>query len=79
MLVDENDKVKAGQLLAQIDDQDYSAAYNQVVADQSSVQADLEQAAQDYERISQACTGPGRFQVRITTRPWPGTAICRPD
>jgi membrane fusion protein (multidrug efflux system) len=52
VLVDENDKVKAGQLLAQIDDQDYSAAYNQVVADQSSVQADLVQAAQDYERIS---------------------------
>jgi membrane fusion protein (multidrug efflux system) len=52
VLVNENDKVKAGQLLAQIDDQDYSAAYNQVVADQSSVQADLVQASQDYERIS---------------------------
>jgi membrane fusion protein (multidrug efflux system) len=51
VLVDENDKVKAGQLLAQIDDQDYSAAYNQAIADQSSVQADLIQAAQDYERI----------------------------
>jgi membrane fusion protein, multidrug efflux system len=52
VLVDENDRVKAGQLLAQIDDQDYAAAYNQVVADQSSVQADLVQAAQDYDRIS---------------------------
>jgi membrane fusion protein (multidrug efflux system) len=52
VLVDENDRVKAGQLLAQIDDQDYAAAYNQVVADQSSVQADLVQAGQDYERIS---------------------------
>ncbi len=52
VLVDENDRVKAGQLLAQIDDQDYAAAYNQVVADQSSVQADLVQAAQDYDRIN---------------------------
>ncbi len=53
VLVNENDQVKAGQLLAQIDDQDYSAAYNQAVADQSSVQADLVQAAQNYDRISQ--------------------------
>jgi membrane fusion protein, multidrug efflux system len=53
VLVNENDQVKAGQLLAQIDDQDYSAAYNQAIADQSSVQADLVQAAQNYDRISQ--------------------------
>ncbi len=52
VLVDENDKVKAGELLAQIDDKDYSAAFNQVAADQSSVQADLEQASLDYDRIS---------------------------
>jgi len=52
VLVDENDRVKSGQLLAQLDDQDYSAAYNQAMADMASVQADLEQAALDYQRIS---------------------------
>jgi membrane fusion protein (multidrug efflux system) len=52
VMVKENDKVKAGQLLAQLDDQDYSTAYSQVVADQASVQADLEQAAQDLQRIT---------------------------
>jgi membrane fusion protein (multidrug efflux system) len=52
VLVNENDKVKAGQLLAQIDAQDYSTAYNQAVADQASVQAQLVQAAQDYERMT---------------------------
>jgi membrane fusion protein, multidrug efflux system len=52
VLVNENDKVKAGQLLAQLDDQDYSTVYNQVVADQASAQADLEQAAQDYQRVA---------------------------
>lgn len=53
VLVNENDKVKAGQVLAQLDDQDYSAQYNQAVADQASVQAQLVQAAQDYQRIAQ--------------------------
>lgn len=52
VLVKENDKVKAGQLLAQLDNQDYSTAFNQAQADQASVQADLVQAEQDYERIS---------------------------
>ena len=52
VLVNENDKVQAGQLLAQLDNQDYSNAYNQVVADQASVQADLEQAASDYQRVA---------------------------
>jgi membrane fusion protein, multidrug efflux system len=52
-LVNENDKVKAGQVLAQLDDQDYSAEYNQAVADQASVQAQLVQAIQDYNRMSQ--------------------------
>ncbi len=51
--VNENDKVKAGQLLAQLDDQDYSAEYNQAVADQASVQAQLVQAYQDYLRMAQ--------------------------
>src|ERR1035441_4686433 len=52
VMVNENDKVKAGQVLAQLDDQDYSTAYSQAVADQASVQADLEQAAQDYARFT---------------------------
>ena len=52
VLVDENDKVEAGRLLAQIDDQDYSTAYQQAMADQASVQADLEQATLDYHRVS---------------------------
>ncbi|HEY5039651.1 MAG TPA: efflux RND transporter periplasmic adaptor subunit, partial [bacterium] len=52
VLVNENDKVKAGQVLAQLDDHDYSTVYNQVVADQASAQADLEQAAQDYQRVA---------------------------
>lgn len=53
VLVAENDKVKAGQVLAQLDDQDYSSEYNQAVADQASVQAQLVQASQDYQRIAQ--------------------------
>ncbi len=52
VLVDENDKVKAGQLLAQIDDRDYTTAYNQAVADEASIQADLEQATLDYDRVT---------------------------
>jgi len=52
VLVKENDKVKAGQVLAQLDDQDYATSYSQAVADQASVQADLEQAAQDYQRYA---------------------------
>ncbi len=52
VLVKENDKVKAGQLLAQLDNQDYSNTYNQTIADQASVQANLVQAQQDYDRIA---------------------------
>ena len=52
VLVHENDHVKAGQVLAQLDNQDYSTAYNQALADQASVQADLVQAQEDYDRIS---------------------------
>jgi len=52
VLVAENDHVKAGQLLAQLDNQDYSTAFNQAQADQASVQADLVQAQEDYNRIS---------------------------
>lgn len=52
VLVKENEKVKAGQVLAQLDDQDYSTAYSQAIADQASVQADLEQATLNYQRYS---------------------------
>src|SRR5438105_1447323 len=45
VLVDDNDKVKAGQLLAQIDSQDTTNAYNQAVADVETVAADYQQAA----------------------------------
>jgi membrane fusion protein, multidrug efflux system len=50
VLVEENDQVKAGQVLAELDDRDYAAAYSQAQADQASVQADLVQARQDYDR-----------------------------
>lgn len=53
VLVAENDRVKEGQVLAQLDDQDYLSAYNQALADQNSVQADLQQAAQDLARVRQ--------------------------
>jgi len=53
VLVRENDKVKQGQVLAQLDDQDYATAYNQALGDKASVQADLQQAAQNLERIQQ--------------------------
>jgi len=52
VFVNENDKVKLGDVLAQLDDKDYSTGYKQSVADQSSVQADLEQAQKDFERVS---------------------------
>ncbi len=52
VLVKENQKVKAGEVLAQLDDQDYSTSYSQAIADQASVQADLEQASQDYQRYT---------------------------
>jgi membrane fusion protein (multidrug efflux system) len=50
VLVNENDKVKAGQVLAQMEDQDYSSAYNQSAADVASLEADMQQAKLDYER-----------------------------
>jgi len=52
VFVKENEHVKAGQVLVQLDDQDYSTVYNQAVADMASVQADLIQATADYHRIS---------------------------
>src|ERR1700677_1272301 len=52
VFVNENDKVKAGEVLAQLDDKDYDTGYKQTIADQSSVQAHPEQAQEDYERVS---------------------------
>ena len=53
VLVKENDKVKEGQVLALIQDQDYATAYNQAEADVASLQADYHQAALDFERVTQ--------------------------
>jgi membrane fusion protein (multidrug efflux system) len=51
VFVDENDKVKAGQVLAQLDDHDYNTAKNQALGDQNSIQAELVQAQNDLVRI----------------------------
>jgi membrane fusion protein (multidrug efflux system) len=51
VLVKENEKVNAGVTLAQLDNQDYTTAYNQALGDQNSVQAELVQAGKDLERI----------------------------
>jgi membrane fusion protein (multidrug efflux system) len=52
VLVNENDKVTGGQVLAQMEDQDYSTAYNQSAADVASLQADMQQAKLDYDRAA---------------------------
>ncbi|HET9869986.1 MAG TPA: biotin/lipoyl-binding protein, partial [bacterium] len=49
VLVKENEKVKAGQVLAELDAQDYATAYDQAAADAEAVRADLAAAAQDYQ------------------------------
>ncbi len=49
--VSENDKVQAGQLLAQIEDQDYATALNQALAEEASLEADFRQATHDYQRV----------------------------
>ncbi len=51
VLVKENQPVTMGQVLAQLDDQDYATAKNQVLGDQNSVQAELVQAGNDLQRI----------------------------
>jgi len=51
VLVSENDKVKAGQLLAQIEDQDYATAVNQAQAEVASLEADSRQAVLDFHRM----------------------------
>jgi membrane fusion protein (multidrug efflux system) len=52
VLVNENDKVSAGQVLAQMESQDYSTALNQSEADVASLEADLNQAKLDADRAS---------------------------
>jgi membrane fusion protein (multidrug efflux system) len=47
----ENDKVKAGQVLAELDDRDYKNAYDQAVAEQAAAQADMDHAQKDYHRV----------------------------
>jgi membrane fusion protein (multidrug efflux system) len=51
VLVLENQKVKAGEVLAQLDDRDYVTSYNQAIADLNSVQADLQDAESNYHRV----------------------------
>jgi len=51
VLVKENEKVSKGVTLAQLDNQDYTTAMNQVLGDQNSVQAELVQAGNDLQRI----------------------------
>jgi len=50
VLVDENEEVKAGQLLVQFEGQDYATAQSQAQADTASLQADLRQAQADFDR-----------------------------
>jgi len=50
VLVDENEEVKAGQVLVQFEGQDYATAQSQAQADVASLQADLTQAQADYAR-----------------------------
>lgn len=51
VFVEENQAVTQGQVLAQLDDQDYVTARNQALGDQDSVVAQLDQAAKDLVRI----------------------------
>jgi membrane fusion protein (multidrug efflux system) len=53
VFVKENQAVTMGQVLAQLDDQDYVTARNQALGDQDSVVAQLDQAAKDLARIKQ--------------------------
>jgi len=53
VLVDENQAVKAGQLLVQFEGQDYATAQSQAQADMASLEADARQAKVDFERAAQ--------------------------
>jgi len=50
VLVDENEEVKAGQVLVLFEGQDYATAQSQAQADVASLQADLTQAQADFTR-----------------------------
>lgn len=52
VLVDENETVKAGQLLVEFEGQDYATAHDQAVADVASLQADASQAQTDFQRAA---------------------------
>ncbi|HTB21423.1 MAG TPA: HlyD family secretion protein [bacterium] len=52
VLVDENEPVKAGQLLVEFEGQDYATAFDQAQADVASLQADAAQAKLDFDRAS---------------------------
>ncbi len=52
VMVTENDKVIAGQVLAQFDDRDYMNAHHQANAELEAAQADLVQADKDFKRAS---------------------------
>jgi len=52
VLVDENQAVKAGQVLVEFEGQDYATAYDQAQADVASLQADAASAKADFERAS---------------------------
>ena len=52
VFVKENQAVTQGQVLAQLDDQDYVTARNQALEDQNSIQAQLVQAQNDYARMA---------------------------
>jgi len=53
VLVDENQAVKAGQLLVQFEGQDYATAHSQAQADMASLEADARQAKVDFDRQAQ--------------------------
>ncbi|MGZ3688391.1 MAG: HlyD family secretion protein, partial [Bdellovibrionota bacterium] len=53
VMVQENQKVKAGELLAQIDDRDYTAALAQAEADIASLEARSREAAANWVRAQE--------------------------
>jgi len=52
VLVDENQAVKAGQVLVEFEGQDYATAHDQASADVASLQADAHQAETDFARAA---------------------------
>jgi|SRR5665213_1461151 len=62
VLVEENDAVKAGQVLVEFEGQDYATAHDQAEADVASLQADAAQAKQDFDRAGRL------FKEGVVTR-----------